>query len=101
MISIDIVFSLKNRGKENSQSPENGIGAQHYALVGGSRNMYSKFTNQPMGPLRMKIRQLQAMGYHVISIPWYDFLLNSQSNRLDLLSQKIHSEMKTKTVRNR
>ena len=77
----DVIFRLNNPGKENSR-------VQRYALVGGSRNMYSKYTNEPMGPLRMKIRQLQAMDYHVIPIPWYEFLPQSPSGRKDYLAKK-------------
>lgn len=51
--------------------------------------MYSQFEKEPMGPLRMKIRQLEVMGYRVIPIPWYDFLPLSQSARAALLKNEI------------
>lgn len=59
--------------------------------------MFSKFSDGPMGPLRMKIRQIQSMGYHVIVIPWFEFLNRTQNDRLVLLSQKIRLALDRKS----
>lgn len=81
----DIVFSLKDSETQTPNSSE----TRRFAVVGGSRNMYSKFLKQPMGPLCMKIRQLQLMGYIVIPVPWFEFLPLSLSGRIALVKREI------------
>jgi len=76
-------------------SKENCV--QRCVLVGGSRNMYSRLSDQPMGPLRMKIRQLQSLGWNVILIPWNEFYNASKRDRLGglaLLNKKIRETLK-------
>lgn len=51
--------------------------------------MYSKFLKQPMGPLRMKIRQLESMDYLVVPIPWFEFLPLSLSDRIAFVKHEI------------
>lgn len=83
--------------KETFASSKDSCGVQRCVLVGGSRNMYSRFTDQPMGPLRMKIRQLEKMGYqNIILISWNEFLNVNQRNRLALLKSKMCEVIKRK-----
>ena len=82
-LSIDIVLS--------SVTHSNSVGRdrRQIVIVGGSRNMYSQFAKESMGPLRMKVRQLQAMGYVVVMVPWHEFLPRSANDRLRLLRKKL------------
>lgn len=83
--------------KSFTLSKDNYCGVQRCVLVGGSRNMFSRFSDQPMGPLRMKVRQLQCMGWNVIVIPWNEFFNASKRDRLGklaLINNKIRETMR-------
>lgn len=96
----DILFNLDGQEmNEAYASSKESCGAQRWVLVGGSRNMYSRFTDRPMGPLRMKIRQLKKIGYqNVILISWNEFLTVNQRNRSALLKTKIFEISKHRKI---
>ncbi|KAL5278048.1 FASTKD5 family protein [Megaselia abdita] len=60
-------------------------------LICGGWNNYVRNTGEPTGLLRLKMEQLEILGYHSIPIPWYDWrLLESPSEKRKFLSQKIN-----------
>ncbi|KAI9557479.1 hypothetical protein GHT06_017307 [Daphnia sinensis] len=83
-VTPDIVFEMDSHDEKNTIMSFGDRKIQRFALIGGSRNMYSRFCDHPMGPLSMKIRQIETMGYRVIVIPWFEFLKRSKNDRLAL-----------------
>ncbi|XP_059351090.1 uncharacterized protein LOC130687697 [Daphnia carinata] len=88
-VTPDIVFQTDGHGGKNTILSYGDCKVHRFALIGGSRNMYSRFSDHPMGPLSMKMRQIETMGYRVIVIPWFEFLKRSKSDRLALISHRI------------
>lgn len=62
--------------------------------------MFSKYFDQPMGPLRMKIRQFKSLGYAAIPVPWFEFRNRTINERQALIKHKMLIAMKDNTKRN-
>ncbi|KZS04494.1 putative FAST kinase domain-containing protein [Daphnia magna] len=97
-VTPDIVFKMDGHDEKNTVMSYGNCKVQRFALIGGSRNMYSRFSDHPMGPLSMKIRQIETMGYRVIVIPWFEFLKRSKSDRLALISHRIRLKINDRKI---
>lgn len=80
---------------------EDGQESQRIVLVAGARSLYRNMRSQeePMGPLRFKMRQLGASGHRALLVPWHLFVPLSPEKRLSQLAQFLQPILKKKLLR--
>uniref|UniRef100_T1IMB0 furin n=1 Tax=Strigamia maritima TaxID=126957 RepID=T1IMB0_STRMM len=61
-----------------------------FTLTG--RNSYAENTKKRLAHVKMKHRQLELLGYHVIEIPWFDYFVLDKTQRLNYVKKKLLPE---------
>jgi hypothetical protein len=83
ILSKEYLLSKKEEFANNMQRFE------MIAVILGYSNFYLRETNQPVGELRMKIEQLEMIGYKTVVIKWEDWFSSRYQERKKLVDDKI------------
>jgi len=94
----DIVFCLgENRCVKEIEASSishasviNDSSKKWFSIVPGTRNMFTRNNRCPSGILKMKLRQLNILGYETVLIPWFSYMYLEPKDRLKFLRSKIY-----------
>jgi len=98
----DVTFRMDRQGRILPVSQwEDVQKSQRIVLVAGARSLYRNMRSQeePMGPLRFKMRQLGATGHRAFLVPWHLFVPLSPEKRLSQLAQLLQPILKKNPMR--
>ncbi|KAJ9588112.1 hypothetical protein L9F63_018521 [Diploptera punctata] len=91
--AVDIPLSFRSLKIGMCKKPPDVPNTRWYCIIIGGWNTLVRNTNEPVGSLVSKIRQLHILDYNTILVPWYEWRLLPAEEQQNYLHSKIYGDL--------